>query len=154
MNDITNKINRLKTLQQNAVLIDPSNTEELARLKNEASELTIILDNIFRKTSSKKFIVASDLKNIDEATAKFKELAATQNNLFSQEFKGNKWIGTIQALNGEVVTITRTFDELSGVITETTTKTTQQINKMQNFITSLGNKWREVARYMLSYGSL
>ena len=154
VNDITNKINRLKTLQQNAVLIDPSNTEELARLKNEASELTIILDNIFRKTSSKKFIVASDLKNIDEATAKFKELAATQNNLFSQEFKGNKWIGTIQALNGEVVTITRTFDELSGVITETTTKTTQQINKMQNFITSLGNKWREVARYMLSYGSL
>ena len=154
VNDITNKINRLKTLQQNAVLIDPSNTEELARLKNEASELTIILDNIFRKTSSKKFIVASDLKNIDEATAKFKELAATQSNLFSQEFKGNKWIGTIQALNGEVVTITRTFDELSGVITETTTKTTQQINKMQNFITSLGNKWREVARYMLSYGSL
>jgi len=65
-----------------------------------------------------------------------------------------KWTAQIKDANNEVIQLTASMGKLTKTVTATTRATGQSINRLSQFVDNLAGKWREVLRYLLSFGSL
>lgn len=143
---IKERISKIDLLSEDAF-------DDLAAARSEVQEHMAYIKNAMKVAQND--VVEIDISNITEATEAFKRLAKEEKVAFdSSEIVDNRWIGKIKMASGEVKTVTYTFDELTNSISRTENISKKAASSLQEFMVSMGRKWKEVARYFLSFGSI
>lgn len=103
-------------------------------------------------TSIGNFTDIESAKNkINELIASYKNFGKVQENTLSNGMK--QFVVQVESANKKLHTLKYTYDTTTNEMYQNVAKTTHATGTLEKVTGQLGNKWKEVAKYIFSYGS-
>ena len=144
-------VDEIKQKTSRKKIISKDDVDNVKSVTNEVLGNIKKIDNLLK---SNAVIVESGLDHSD-ALKRIKEVADKEgSNFLSSKIVNGEWIRTYKDASGVIHTVTRKFDKLTQSIYDVEGSAIKSASAVEKFISSLAGKWQDVARYLLSYGSL